>query len=129
MQNKTINNALLELRKQTIRGGLDGLTHVEALLTLRGVDMPRVMPAKRADVAGKGQMSRLVLQALSERPMTLPELAAWVAARRSVVEPERVYYMCSNVLWKLQRKGKVRREGRVWRVQDFGPDGCLRKIP
>ncbi len=51
MQGKTIDNALLTLRKQTIRGDRDGLTQVEALLAMRGVAMPHVLPAKRSDVA------------------------------------------------------------------------------
>ena len=114
MQDKTINNALLALRKQTIRGDLDGLAHVEALLALRGVDMPRVMPAKRPDVARKGQMSRLVLQALSDRPMALPELAEWIAPHKPDVEPERLYKRCSQALAKLKQNGRVRRDGRVW---------------
>jgi hypothetical protein len=54
MQDKTISNALLALRKQIIRGDSDGLAQVETLLRMRSVDMPRVLPAKRSDVARKG---------------------------------------------------------------------------
>ena len=56
MQDKTINNALLALRKQIIREGGNGLDHVQALLEQRGVNMPRVLPPKRSDVAKRGQM-------------------------------------------------------------------------
>ncbi|WP_159458612.1 hypothetical protein [Roseisalinus antarcticus] len=45
MQDKTIDNALLALRKDMIRNGGDGLTHVEALLTMRGVGLPAVLPS------------------------------------------------------------------------------------
>ena len=38
MIDKTITNALIELRKQIIRGRLDILAHVDALLMARGVD-------------------------------------------------------------------------------------------
>jgi hypothetical protein len=59
MQDKTIDGALLALRKQIIREKREGLAHVEALLALRGVHMPAVLPAKRKDVAGKGVSLRL----------------------------------------------------------------------
>ncbi len=42
MQDKTINNALLALRKQIIRGDGAGRGHVVAMLRPRGGDMPRV---------------------------------------------------------------------------------------
>jgi hypothetical protein len=61
MQDKSIDGALLAPRKNIIRGRLDGLAHVEALLLLRGVDMPRVLPVKRPDAARRGHMSRMVL--------------------------------------------------------------------
>jgi hypothetical protein len=54
MQDKAIDSALLNLRKQIMRGGGDGLEHVEARLGLRGVDMPAVLPAKRSCAAGRG---------------------------------------------------------------------------
>ena len=39
MQDKTISNALLALRKQIIRGDGKELAQVERLLRMRGVDM------------------------------------------------------------------------------------------
>ena len=42
MQDKSINGALIKLRAQIIRGGLNGLVQVEALLIARGIDLPRV---------------------------------------------------------------------------------------
>ena len=51
MLDKTITSALLQLRAQIIRGRLDGLAHVQALLLARGVDLAghyvaRAYPAK-----------------------------------------------------------------------------------
>ena len=37
MLDKTIDSALLKLRRQIIRGGLDGLDHFNALLVQRGI--------------------------------------------------------------------------------------------
>jgi len=68
MQDKSVNSALLALRKQIIRGDLDGLAHVEALLAMRGVAMPAVLPAKRPDVVRRGHMAVMIPNALRDGP-------------------------------------------------------------
>ena len=45
MQDRSIDGVLLALRRNVNRGGLEGLPEVETLLALRGVAMPRVVPA------------------------------------------------------------------------------------
>ncbi len=120
MQDKTIDNALLALRKQNIRGGGAGLDHVETLLQMRGVDMPRVFPAKRKDVARKGQMTALVLAALRGGPKTALEVTAYVAPRRPELSPEAAKKRTAQALSKLKMRGVVE--------NDFGPDGCLWKL-
>jgi len=114
MQNKTINGALLALRKQIIRGNLDGLNHVEALLRLRGVQMPHVMPAKRSDVARRGQMRIIILGALRDGPKRLPEITAHVVRCRPDADADRAYKRVSVVLTKMKAEGLVWHEGRVW---------------
>lgn len=120
MQDKTINNALLALRKQIIRGDLDGLAQVETLLRMRGVDMPRVLPAKRSDVARKGQMPKLVSEALRGAPMTTIQVADYVARNRPELTPEAAKKRAGLCLTKLKRRGMVRR--------NFGADGCLWRL-
>ncbi|MCK0139613.1 hypothetical protein [Aliiroseovarius sp. F47248L] len=120
MQDKTINNALLELRKQAIRGSGDGLAHVEALLTMRGVHMPRVLPAKRKDVARKGEMTQIVLKSLRDGPKALRCIVEDVVKARPHVDPDRCYNRATQALYKMKRRGLV--------VQDFRPDGCLWKL-
>lgn len=61
MQDKTIDNALLALRRQIIRSEGDGLDHVEALLTQRGVRIPR---AVQISPLSRGECKRLVLSML-----------------------------------------------------------------
>jgi hypothetical protein len=114
MQDKTINNALLALRKQIIRGDGKGLAQAETLLRMRGVVMPRVLPAKRKDVARKGQMSKLVLDALRGGPMTTIEVADHVARNRPELAPEAAKKRAGLCLTKLKRRGLVGREWRVW---------------
>jgi hypothetical protein len=114
MQDKSINGALLALRKQIIRGNMDGLEHVEVLLALRGVDMPRVMPPKRSDAARRGHMRWIICDALREGPKTLPQLAVCVAGKRPEASPARAYKRASVVLTKMKAAGMVRLEGRLW---------------
>lgn len=113
MQDGTINNALLALRKQMIREGQDGLTHVEALLTARGVYMPAVLPAKRPDVARRGQMRRQVLEAV-RGGATLRQVAAHVASLRPELSERQAYIRSGQCLARLKAGGRVKREGRVW---------------
>ena len=115
MQDKSINNALLALRKQMIREGGDGLSHVEALLQMRGVAMPAVLPAK-TDAAGKGRMAWMLMEALRERPMTQREAAAYVLERRPELSPEAAYKRAALGLARLKRRGALAREGRVWKL-------------
>lgn len=107
MQGRTINNALLALR----RDGGQVQELAERLLAMRGVNhLPRMIeaPAKR------GQMQRLVLEALREGPKTRAALVEWIAPKRPDAPPDRLYWRVDGALGKLRRKGAVRREGRVW---------------
>ena len=79
MLEKSIDGALLALRKQIIREGGDGLEHVEALLAMRDVPMPAVLPPKRSDVARKGLMRLLILDGMRKGCRTQREIAAHVA--------------------------------------------------
>lgn len=117
MQNKTINSALLNLRKQIIRGNLDGLAHVEALLVMRCVPMPAVLPAKRRDAARRGHMTSWIMDALRDGPKPLREIAVYVASKRPEIDERAAYVRITQALDGLKRRGRV--------AQDFGPDGCL----
>lgn len=120
MQDKSINNALLALRKQIIRCGLDGLPEVEALCRLRGVRMARVMPAKCNTTARRGHMAFMVTEALRACHMTRKQLVEYIAPLRPDVPPERVYWRVDAALSKLRMNGRV--------VRDFGADGCLWRL-
>ncbi|PHQ94029.1 MAG: hypothetical protein COB40_13095 [Marinosulfonomonas sp.] len=114
MQDRTINNALLALRKQMIRGNLEGQEHVEALLRIRGLPLPRVLPAKQKNVARRMEMHRIITEVLAGGRMTRVELVAHVAEKRPQVPPDRVYWRTDAALSKLRAKGLVQREGRLW---------------
>ena len=116
MLDKTIDSALLALRKQVIRGDGNGLCHVEALLWQRGInpDSHIVRAKRKADAAYKGLMRVIVLDALRDGPKTLRELAQIVAARRPEIGPEAAYQRTGQVLARMKLAGLVARDRRVW---------------
>lgn len=124
MQDKSIDGALLALRKQIIRSKGDGLAHVEALLTLRDVPMPRVLPVKTPDAARRGQMRALVYEALRGGPKPLQDIVAHVAAARPELVPHAAYKRTTQALAKMRtcERGGVlaeKRGGRcVWGLPD-----------
>ena len=120
MQDKTINSALLALRKNLIRECGEGLDHVEALLAMRGVPMPAVLPAKRDDVARKGHMARFVVSALKDGPQGVPTLGDRVMAEHPSLTRKAAYNRVYQALLRLERRGMA--------VRDFGPDRCLWEI-
>lgn len=120
MQDKTIDNALLALRRQIIRSKGEGLANVEALLVMRDVPMPKVLPAKKRDAARRGQMRALVLEALRDGPKPLREIVAHVEAARPELEPRAAYVRTTQALARMRAGERVatlvdRRGGRcVW---------------
>lgn len=116
MLDKSIDGALLALRKQIIRGDGVGLEHVEALLILRRVQMPRVMPAKKPDVARRGMLNLLLLSALRDGPKTLQEVVAFVAMHRPNLSYADNYKRTLVALIKLRMKGAVVRENSLWKL-------------
>ena len=111
MLDKTITSALLNLRAQIIRGKLDGLGHVEALLVARGVCLPTVprMIAQRRDT------SRLAMNALRDGPKCAKEVAQHVIAATGMPERQAKAIMYQAV-YNLHRRGLVVKDGRVWRL-------------
>jgi len=109
MQDRTIDNALLALRKQ---GGAQGKL-AEVLLDMRGVALPgwyQDRPFKRGDT------KRMVLSALRERPMTNSELGKLVQSSLPDVTQSAAANRSYQALLRLEAKGLVLREGRVWRL-------------
>ena len=116
MLDKTITNALLHLRVQTIRENLDGLEHVEALLRMRGVDLAKHhVPRKFAQ---RRDTSILALNALRDGPKTGKEVSLHAAAATGMTYEEaraRLYQALHN----LRRKGWVVKDGKMWAVKEL----------
>ena len=103
-----INVALYHLRAQIVREGLDGLAHVDALLTLRGIDPESLhIPEKRNWRYRKGGFRRAVIDTLKEGPKTAPQIAKELDHNHACV---------CRCLRTLEARGVVRREGRTWQL-------------
>lgn len=120
MQDKTINNVLLALRKNLIRDAGGGLTHVEKLLAMRDVPMPAVLPARKQCAAGRGISRAMVMDALRDGPKLRRDIVRHVAAQRPEIPADVAYRRVDQCLWKMRKAGLI--------VQDFGPDGCLWRL-
>lgn len=113
MLDKSITSALLALRAQITREGLEGLEHVNALLVARGVDpaahrVPRKF-AQRRDT------SRIALEALRDGPKRGYEVARYAARVTGDEYPDQWRRMY-QALHNLRRRGLVVKDGRVWRL-------------
>jgi hypothetical protein len=116
MLDKSIDGALLALRKQIIRGKLDGLEHVEVLLAMRGVHMPAVLPAKNANVALRGHARALICEALRDGPKTRREIVAYVVTKRPELPYDVVYRRVDRLLWRMGKAGALVNKGGVWKL-------------
>jgi len=115
MQDRSINNALLALRKQIIRGNGPGLAHVEALLQMRGVGLPRVI-VRKAPPAKRGAMRLLIQDALRDGPKTLGQIGAHVVMHRPELGLRAARKRASQVLAKMKAAGMVVCEGTKWTI-------------
>lgn len=114
MLDSSIDSALLALRKQIMRGTGEGLEHVEAILRLRNVPLPRVLPARRADCAKSGQMRRMIFEALRAGGLSLREVSLLVAHRRPELTFAQALKRSSQCLDRMNTLGLVERRGRNW---------------
>ena len=118
MQEKSIINALLQIRVETVQSGQDA-SHVNALLLSRGYDpashhVPRKGPADRFKQA---ELKCLILDALRGGPMMGKEIAAYVVAQRPHISPEDAYDRVYCGLARMKRNGAVLRIFRKWELK------------
>lgn len=118
MLDKTINNALLRLRAQIIRDGLEGLQHVEAMLLLRGIDpashyVRRKIPL---DSCKQRELKIIVLDALRSGPKTAREIAQAFMRRKPEIAPDRAKIRVHRATYKMRDAGVLVGNAGVWRL-------------
>ncbi|MEJ6398585.1 hypothetical protein [Yoonia sp. 208BN28-4] len=113
MQEKTINNALLALRKQ---GGAEGKL-AEVLLDMRGINWSGWT---QDGPLGRGQTKRFILETLKDGPQPNADLGRMIHATHSHMTAKAAANRTYQALLRLEDKGLV--------VRDAGPDGCLWRL-
>lgn len=116
MLDKTIDSALLNLRRQIIRGNLDGLEHVNALLVQRGLD-PAALPkvGKLVVQSKRGVTKRAVIAALGDGPKRPNEIAQHMSQKAGMPYRAAVGRV-HQALMRMADSGLVVRDGMVWRL-------------
>jgi hypothetical protein len=110
-----VSSALHTLRVRTIREGRPGLEHVEALMALRGHNLAPVLPA-RTILFRKGELSRMIRQALREGPLELRVIAQHAYASKPTIDGKAARNRVANALTRLKREGVVAHKERLWRL-------------
>lgn len=113
MQDRTIDNALLALRKKLTQERDKGLEHVEALLRQRRVPMPPV-PRKPDTAMPRMALKRAVLAMLRDGPKTWAQIVEGLQADGT--RPRWAKARASNAIGKLRRQGLIERCEGGWRV-------------
>ncbi len=115
IKDETIISTLHYMRQHIGREGLPGMEHVEALLEQWGVDPDTLTsPRKRPKLFAKGELRRLVLDALREGPQTGRQIADKVEAARPDLPEGHAYKRVYICLWGLKKRRLVRNAGGVW---------------
>ncbi|WP_297773505.1 hypothetical protein [uncultured Roseovarius sp.] len=81
-----INSSLHYLRARTIREGLDGLEHIEAIMRMRGLDLEAMhVPRKNKRRFRNGESRAAVMGVMREGPHTTREIADRLECQRRSV--------------------------------------------
>lgn len=107
MQDKTIDNALLALRKQ---GGHQGKL-ADVILDMRGVSVPshyQGEPMRRSETA------LLLIEKLGKGPQSTAQLAEAVHKLRPNITRRAAYNRAYQALLRLEERGVVKRLDGVW---------------
>ncbi|MGL4310737.1 MAG: hypothetical protein ACRCSU_09635 [Paracoccaceae bacterium] len=116
MLDKSIDGALLALRKNIISSNGEGLEHVEALLRLRGVDLPRIPKQQTKSIFARRELTQLLANALKDGPKGGVALAAHVAEQRPEISYTEAQARIHQSLARMVANGFAVRDGRLWRL-------------
>jgi predicted ABC-type transport system involved in lysophospholipase L1 biosynthesis ATPase subunit len=116
MQDKTINNALLRVRRDAYGRDAESFGHAEALLRLRGVDLAAHVIHRKSMTkrSGNRQMRLAILRSLRTGPKVMQEIARDVHADNPQLDFDAAYKRAGMALARCKADGLVMREGRLW---------------
>lgn len=113
----TIIDVLSYIRAEIVRDGLDGLEHVDALLTARGVDPEaRHIPRKTDRRFKRGMLRAAVLRSLADGPKTGREIAEDVATKTEGLSAKSAYKRVYICLHGLKASGSIKHCCSFWKL-------------
>ena len=116
MLNKTIDSALLNLRRQMCRAGQD-LAQVNALLAQRGIDSGALPATYRSGAQAKrGETKRAVIAALADGPKRGADVARHMCQREPGLSYPTATVRVHPALARMAASGLVVRDGDRWRL-------------
>lgn len=110
MQDRTIDNAL----RQIMRAGGYQSALARQLLVLRGGKLPTRF---HKEAMQRGGARRFVLMAMREGDQTCSQMADRLRVLKPSMPRKSAHNRCNGALLRLEDKGLVVREGRVWRTR------------
>lgn len=122
MLDKTITNALLALRAKTIRDGLGGIEHINALLIARGID-PTQQHVRRkipSDSCKQRELKMIVLGAVRTGPKRTPEICQHLMACKPGMSRESAMKRVYRAIYRMRDRGVLVQDGLAWRLPDEG---------
>ena len=112
---ETITSALVALRAELVREGGPGLEHVEALLLLRGSNLPPVPRKAKPPHFRRGKLRAAICAALRDGPLTGPAIVERVCAAHGPAYGT-MYRSVYSQLGQLRRAGVLARGDGLWRL-------------
>lgn len=117
LKRQTVIDTLHFVRQEMVREDRDGLEHVDHLLRVYGAEpLALNMPRKTAKLFRKGELRKLVLEALRSGPRTGRQIADHVEAVWQDLPAGSAYKRVYVCLWGLKERGVVRNGSGVWQI-------------
>lgn len=118
LKHQTVIDTLHYVRQEMVREERDGLERVDHLLRMYGAEpMALSMPRKTAKLFRKGELRKLVLEALRSGPKTGRQIADQVEAVRQDLPKGHAYKRVYVCLWGLKERGAVENARGKWLAQ------------
>ncbi|MCC5956274.1 MAG: hypothetical protein JJU07_09230 [Natronohydrobacter sp.] len=115
LKRQTVIDTLHFVRQEMVREERDGLEHVDHLLRMYGAEpMALNMPRKTPKFFARGELRRLVLEALRDGPRTGRQIADYVQAARPDLPDGHAYKRIYVCIWGLRKRSLIESAGRLW---------------
>lgn len=117
LKSQTVIDTLHFVRQEMVRDERAGVEHVDYLLRMYGAEpLTLNVPRKTPKLFAKGELRKLVLEALRSGPKTGRQISDYVEAARPGLPDGHAYKRVYICLWGLKKRGVVRNTGGNWCV-------------